>query len=353
MGRLSETDVAEFRAVKALCYQGLDSARLRERIGERLAGHLHCPSFCFGASDPASALPVHSVTVGLGPDSMDAFLRLVLTTPALDFGPWVTRPQRVARLEELVDDVDQDPYMIKVLRPAGLRYDVQVACVSGGQSWGHLCLRRRREDGPFSGRELRFLMALVPHLAAGLRAAAVRMALAAAPGTMTGVVVLGPDGGIELANGVAQRLFIRPSSGTRHSFLSAVNIVAARLERALTDEGAADVPVLTLTDEANGEIYRLRAERVAGTDGRPRGMVLIEPAAAVGPTTTREALEQLGLTRREADVALVVLRGQSTFEIAAELVISPHTVHDHLRKVFDKLGVNSRQQLVARLLGAA
>jgi DNA-binding CsgD family transcriptional regulator/GAF domain-containing protein len=354
MGRLIAADAAEFLAVKALCYQGLDSVSLRERASERLARHLQAPSFCFGACDPATGLPVHSVTVGLAPESMDAFLRLVLAVPALEFGLWATRTGRVARLEELVEDAGNDPYTMEVLRPAGLQYEVQVACVSGRRSWGHLCLRHRREDGPFQGHELRLLAALAPHLAAGLlRTAAARAALAATPGTMTGVVVLGADGGVELANGVAQRLFARPTSGDRHSFLTAVHIVAARLEQALTTDGAATVPVLTVTDELHGEVYRLRAERVVGADGRPRGLVLIEPAPSLASADRTDALEQLGLTSREAAVAAAVLRGRTTIEIAAELIVSPHTVHDHLRKVVEKVGVSSRQQLAARLLGAA
>ncbi len=36
MGRLSATHVNEFDAVKELCYRGLDSATLRERVGDRL-----------------------------------------------------------------------------------------------------------------------------------------------------------------------------------------------------------------------------------------------------------------------------------------------------------------------------
>ncbi len=117
MTRLSSSDAQAFREVKALCYQGLDSTALRERAGERLAGHLRAPSFCFGAIDPASALPVHSVTVGLGPESIDAFLHLVLATPSLDFGPWAGRRQRVARLEELVEAVADDPYMTQGCDP--------------------------------------------------------------------------------------------------------------------------------------------------------------------------------------------------------------------------------------------
>lgn len=353
MGRLTEEHAAEFAAIKALCYQGLDSATLRERVGDRLSRHLRAPSFCFGVSDPASALPVHSVTVGLAPEAMHAFLDLLLVAPSLDFGAWLRRSDRVARLEDLVGDVAHDPYMAEVLRPSGLRYDVQLSCISGGRTWGHVCIRRREQDGPFAGHELRFLAALVPHLAAGLRAAATRAALAAAPGTQTGVVIFGPDGEVELANGIAERLFVRPSSGTRHSYLTAVSIVAGMLERALTDDGGRVVPAMTVTDEAHGEIYRLRGERLTGADGRPRGLVLIEPASGTSPAGTREALTQLGLTAREAEVALAVLRGRTTLEIAEELTISPHTVHDHLRKVFDKLDVGSRQQLAVRLLGAA
>src|SRR5437879_4926946 len=132
-----------------------------------------------------------------------------------------------------------------------------------------MCLRRRAEDGPFERHEVRFLESLAPHLTAGLRAATSRAALAAAPGRSAGIVVLGPDGKVELANGVAERLFSQPVSGTRHCLLTAVHIVAARLERTLAGDAAADVPQLTFLDEASQETYRLRAERVVGADGRP------------------------------------------------------------------------------------
>lgn len=351
MGRLTESDRTEFLAIKGLCYQGLDSTSLRERAGERLSRHVRATSYCFGASDPSTALPIHSLTVGLEPESIASFFRLLLMTPALDFGRWSSRPHRAARLEELVEAIDEDPYMLEILRPSGLRYEVQMACVGAGRPWGHLCLRRKGDEGPFEAHTLRFLAALAPHLAAGLRSAARRAALAAVPGDQSGVVVLGPDGDVELANGVAERLFTRPTRGTRHSFLTAVHIVAARLERALSGEGADEIPALMVVDEENGAAYRLRAECVTGADGRNRGLVLIEPAVAMADTL--DALTQMGLTPREAEVAQAVLRGQTTVAIAAELVVSPHTVHDHLRKVFDKLGVSSRQQMAVRLLGAA
>ena len=44
-----------------------------------------------------------------------------------------------------------------------------------------------------------------------------------------------------------------------------------------------------------------------------------------------------------------IARGGSTAEIAAELFLSPHTVRDYVKTVFEKLGVSSRGELVARL----
>lgn len=43
-------------------------------------------------------------------------------------------------------------------------------------------------------------------------------------------------------------------------------------------------------------------------------------------------------------------RGLSTKEIAAELLISRHTVSDHTKLIYAKCGVASRGELVANLL---
>jgi DNA-binding NarL/FixJ family response regulator len=55
------------------------------------------------------------------------------------------------------------------------------------------------------------------------------------------------------------------------------------------------------------------------------------------------------LTPHELQVALVVARGATNREAAAELFLSPKTIDFHLRNVYRKLGLRSRAEL-ARLL---
>jgi ATP/maltotriose-dependent transcriptional regulator MalT len=54
-----------------------------------------------------------------------------------------------------------------------------------------------------------------------------------------------------------------------------------------------------------------------------------------------------GLTEREVEVLRLVAGGMSNREIAAELVVSGHTVRRHLQNIFSKLGVSSRAAATA------
>jgi DNA-binding CsgD family transcriptional regulator/tetratricopeptide (TPR) repeat protein len=57
------------------------------------------------------------------------------------------------------------------------------------------------------------------------------------------------------------------------------------------------------------------------------------------------------LTKRETEIADLVVGGLTNRAIATRLVISERTVETHLSRVFQKLGVSSRAELVARRLG--
>jgi DNA-binding CsgD family transcriptional regulator len=58
--------------------------------------------------------------------------------------------------------------------------------------------------------------------------------------------------------------------------------------------------------------------------------------------STARSREGPGLTEREMEVLRAVVVGLSSSEIAAQLLVSPRTVHAHLRSIFDKLDVSTR-----------
>ncbi|WP_445189269.1 response regulator transcription factor [Pseudonocardia sp. Cha107L01] len=76
--------------------------------------------------------------------------------------------------------------------------------------------------------------------------------------------------------------------------------------------------------------------------------MVLEPARP--HTTAAVQLAVYGLTRRENEVATRILRGQSNRAIAGALNLTEHTVHDHIKSIFDKAGVRSRGELAGRLL---
>jgi DNA-binding NarL/FixJ family response regulator len=68
---------------------------------------------------------------------------------------------------------------------------------------------------------------------------------------------------------------------------------------------------------------------------------------ATGETARKRTVvtSDQGLTAQEWQVARMAREGLSNPEIGARLFISARTVQYHLRKVFTKLGINSRSQL--------
>jgi DNA-binding CsgD family transcriptional regulator len=83
------------------------------------------------------------------------------------------------------------------------------------------------------------------------------------------------------------------------------------------------------------------------TGGSRRIAVIVEPAhpARIAPLL----MSAYGLSEREQDVTRLVLQDESTASIADRLVVSVHTVQQHLKSIFEKTGVHSRRDLVGKV----
>ena len=61
-------------------------------------------------------------------------------------------------------------------------------------------------------------------------------------------------------------------------------------------------------------------------------------------------VDAYGLTARERQVLQLITRGLSTNEVAATLWVTPYTVQDHLKSIFEKTGARTRGELSATIL---
>jgi LuxR family maltose regulon positive regulatory protein len=68
--------------------------------------------------------------------------------------------------------------------------------------------------------------------------------------------------------------------------------------------------------------------------------------AAADESLQRRSIADTLFTERERDVLRGLVKGQSTKMIARELILSPETIKHHLKAIFSKLGVRSRDAVV-------
>jgi len=59
---------------------------------------------------------------------------------------------------------------------------------------------------------------------------------------------------------------------------------------------------------------------------------------------------RFGISRRESEIIREVLEGKSNKEIEDALCISSSTVKNHLYNIYQKVGINSRSELIHRIL---
>lgn len=74
--------------------------------------------------------------------------------------------------------------------------------------------------------------------------------------------------------------------------------------------------------------------------------LLFDIIARMRPLQTVKARGMASLTRREEDVVRLVTEGLRNEEISQKLAITEHTVRNYLCRIFEKLGLSSRVELV-------
>jgi DNA-binding NarL/FixJ family response regulator len=118
--------------------------------------------------------------------------------------------------------------------------------------------------------------------------------------------------------------------------------------------------VVLSTEPTATATRRLLEEGADGVVDDPDGMPALPAvvtAVAVGqicvPQRTREVVEPPALSTRERQVLALMASGLSNAEIAEQLFLSESTIKSHAASAFRRLGVRSRREAVAIVLGTS
>jgi DNA-binding CsgD family transcriptional regulator len=128
--------------------------------------------------------------------------------------------------------------------------------------------------------------------------------------------------------------------------LPSVVYPAATLARSATPSQAH-----ALLRTVDGKWAMIEAAPLEG--GQRDGEIAVTLRAATAAETFDLLCRVYALSRRERDVVALLVVGLDTRAITQRLSISPHTVQDHLKSVFDKIGIRSRRELLATLAASS
>ena len=335
-----------------VCARATNDQQLFEDISLRLREVVPYDGAAWFATDPATILatsPVRIENVEAG-HCESYWERECLVEDSILYRDLARSPLGIATLYDATDgNPGRSARYREFLAPQGYGDELRAAFRLGDSTWGVLDLYRDRARAAFSGEEIDMIRSIVPDVAAALRTFATRPNTAPQGPDGPGTALFGANAALLSLDDQAERLFLEVGGPewARHPLpMTAIYAVVARATAVM--EGRERGPASARLRSSTGRWLSVHASCLRGPDGAPGPTALtIEPAksAQIAPII----VEAYGLTPREQEITRGVSRGLSNQEIAADLFLSPHTVRDHLKAIFAKVGVTSRGELVAKL----
>ena len=342
--------------IAALARQGLDLPTFWRESADAIASAVpHYMSPCWFTLDPASLLVTSHYQPEI-PELPPEWLAHEYYEDDFHKMADVARSERgISTLHEATGgDPSRSPGWNLYVQPYGGDQELLAALrTHAGEAWGIVGLYREPGERQFDAEELAFLRAVSPFLAEGAqRGLLVGEASDPDGPEAPGLVVLRDDWSVEsLTPGVERWLEELPGGdwAAEGRLPASVLAVAGRALRTAENENAPGEVALARVLSRGGRWMVLHGASLVANGAR-RVAVIVEPAHPARISSLLMAAYQL--TEREQDVTRLVLRGDSTAQIAETLCVSPHTVQQHLKSIFEKTRVRSRRELVGKVFFA-
>lgn len=343
--------------IETICEQPLAPSDLLEEISEVISSVVPNEAMFIAATDPETMLGLGAGFARNMPEDMcEPFWAFEFEVP--DFAKFTDllredravadlhtvtggRPERSARWREFS-------------RHRHLRAEMRAVLKAGGRGWGILQLNREETDGGgFTLAEQDFLHQISPTVARALRRTALSRVTEESSYTSPGMAVLDARHRLVSATPEAIEWLTRLQSYRRRTRTElgvqvpweVLHVSQVARARALAGSTAS---TRTRVRTHCGLWMLVHASCLASADpSTSHTAIIIEPASATEMAPL--IIEAYGITPRELDVTHALARGLSISEIAGQLHLSRYTVQDHLKRIYEKVGVASRAELVAKM----
>lgn len=333
------------RRVEQACREQLTAKALRERVLDLLRPVIDFDAHVFTLTDPVTmvATAPHADVPMLPWARLPETIRWRYLTEVNRVDTLAGRP--ASSLRRATSDPSESLVWHHVLREIGVVDTALVTFADRYGVWAYLELWRCSE--PFTAADLDLMTALVAPLTTGLRRAVARTFVDPGdPHPLLGPAVIVLDAGLTVrqqtdAAGTALLGLLPPDEPMPPVPAAAYNVAAALVAA----ENGVGLGAAWSRLHLGGTLWvTARASRL-GPD----------IAVSIEPSTTTERLDLLArtsaLSQRETEVLNLLSIGLDTHQIADQLVVSEHTVNDHIKSLLAKSGVRTRQRLMSRVAG--
>ena len=337
-----------------LARSGLDVAAFWRECNEVLNTAVpHYMAPCWFTFDPVSLLITSHYDPVIPEISADFLAHEYRDDDVLTMASVARSGAGVATIHEATGgDPSRSPGWRAFVQPYGGDQQLMVALRSKpGEPWGLLALYREAGQPEFDRDEVAFLAAVAAPLAEGARRGLLLGEAAEPDGPHSpGLIVLDEDWQVQSMTPGAEALLAELPGGDRSAaggdLPACVLSVAGRALRGLETADTTGEVAAARVRSGSGQWMMLHGAPLLRDGGR-RVAVIVERADPDRLAPLLMAAYEL--TDREKDVTRLVLQGETTSATAARLVISPQTVQQHLKSIFDKTGVRSRRELVGKM----
>ncbi|MFD5556477.1 LuxR C-terminal-related transcriptional regulator [Streptomyces sp. NPDC127068] len=344
------------RELLARAAETVDALGMFAEVSRRLRRLLPYDAAVWRVTDPVTGMMTAPVRVeNLDEGGCAAYWESELFTENVNlFRDLALAPVPVAGLRRTTGDLPARSTLYQdFMRPRGLRDELRAVLRVGGRPHGHISLFRAAGRAAFDSRDTALIAALSTPLARKLRTfseptAPLAPAVSPGPGLLlfdaSGVLLSANDEARAHLEDVPEGPAVPSALGLCIPAWLQTTAMKARAVAQQRDRGRARIRVRTRT----GRWLICHASCLRGADGAlGPSAVVIEPARASDVVPL--IVDAYEFTDREAEVTQCIARGLPTAEIARRLHLSPHTVRDHIKAVFEKAAVSSRGELVSRL----